>query len=231
MILSFPVAALPCCALCGWRTPADGIKDSGKGGCRRFNGFRRSRVSGPGGCWSHPLPNGENLAQRKVSIVRSDACSSLRPADDKRPQFRAWCHRQAIWEPKRQWAQPHVFHVPNRPEGKGRGRPDKSPRADSPPQQPLHFASRCSARMARGTVRHFIGHPRLASPSFSLPAGPCWTAPNSPACQPCLMLSGTHADSSCGGTSFRPRYASPSGNPCASPTVAIWSPLSQKRQK
>ena len=58
IILSFPVAALPCCALCGWRTPVYGIKDSGKGGCRRFHGFRRSRVSGPGGCWSLPLPNG-----------------------------------------------------------------------------------------------------------------------------------------------------------------------------
>jgi hypothetical protein len=30
MILSLPVAALPCCALCGWRTPLYGIKDSGK---------------------------------------------------------------------------------------------------------------------------------------------------------------------------------------------------------
>ena len=58
IILSFPVAALPCCALCGWRTPVYGIKHSGKGGCWRFRGFRRSRVSEPGGCWSLPLPNG-----------------------------------------------------------------------------------------------------------------------------------------------------------------------------
>jgi hypothetical protein len=58
-------------ALCGWRTPADGIKDSGKGGCRRCRGFRRSRVSGPGGCWTLLLPNGHDLAQRRVSIVRS----------------------------------------------------------------------------------------------------------------------------------------------------------------
>src|ERR1017187_2538740 len=71
MILTLPVAALPCCALCGWRTPADGIEDSGKGGCRRFHGFRRFRVSGPGGCWSLPLPNVENLAHPKVSIVRT----------------------------------------------------------------------------------------------------------------------------------------------------------------
>jgi hypothetical protein len=34
-----------------------------------------------------------------------------------------------------------------------RRRPDKSPRAHSSPRQPLHLASRCSTRMARGTVR------------------------------------------------------------------------------
>jgi hypothetical protein len=48
---------------------------------------------------------------------------SLRPADDNRPQFRAWCHRQAFWEPKGNGkkGQSHVFHVTNRPEGKGQG--------------------------------------------------------------------------------------------------------------
>ena len=34
-----------------------------------------------------------------------------------------------------------------------RGRPDKPPRAHSSPRQPLHFTSKCSTRMARGTVR------------------------------------------------------------------------------
>jgi len=30
----------------------------GKGGCRRFHGFRRSRVAGPSCCRSLPVPNG-----------------------------------------------------------------------------------------------------------------------------------------------------------------------------
>jgi len=68
-VLSQAPAHCVLCALCGWRTPVYGIKDAGKGGCRRFHGFRRSRVAGPNCCWSLLLPNGSNLAHSKMPIV------------------------------------------------------------------------------------------------------------------------------------------------------------------
>jgi hypothetical protein len=49
-----------------------------------------------------------------------------------------------------------------------RGRPDKSPRAHSPPRQPLHFASRCSTRKARGTVRRASRLPPTSRPKHIL---------------------------------------------------------------
>ena len=63
---------------------------------------------------------------------------SICPADDKRPQFRAWCHRQAFWEPKGKGkANLTFFMLQIALRARDRGRPDKPPRAHSPPRQPL----------------------------------------------------------------------------------------------
>ena len=96
MILSLPVAALPCCALCGYDLLLMGSRT-------------RERVAAGVSTISAAL------GFQGRAAVGVSPCQTLRARD--------------------------------------RGRPDKLPRAHSPPRQPLHFASRCSTRMACGTVR------------------------------------------------------------------------------
>jgi hypothetical protein len=115
---------------------------------RPFSGFRAGRLL------ESPLAKRVEPGSTK-SVGSEDACSSLRPADDKRPQLRAWCHRQAFWEPRGNCGgQSHVFHVTNRPEGKGQGGgpinrlgliPRRGSRCTSPPNAPLAWPAAWSA--------------------------------------------------------------------------------------